>query len=94
MHSRTLPETAFTSSGPVPEGRESAYAYRKLPDGRDLTMYPMLFTWRICLGDQGSLCYDRHWCYAREDYISAIRVMLDWDGNGDPPGPFIKSDRD
>jgi hypothetical protein len=93
MHSRTLPETAFTSS-PVPEGRESAFAYRALPDGRELTMYPMLFTWRICLGDQGSLCYDRHWCYARENFAAAILTLKYWDGIGEPPGPFIKSDRD
>ena len=75
----------------IPESRPRASAYRALPDGRELVVYRMLFTWRLCLGDQEAQTYDRHWCFHTSE--EAVRA-LEWDGNGDPPGAWIKSDRD
>jgi hypothetical protein len=97
MSSPGLPTTASISNPLTitpPAGREGCIGYRALDDGRELTLYRMIFTWRLCLGAQGSQTYDRHWCYALEDFTDAVRVLAHWDGTGDPPGSFVKSDRD
>lgn len=78
----------------IPAGRETAYAYRALPDGRELVLYRMLFTWRLCVGDQGARTYDRHYCFPVGGFDRARDVLETWDGVGDPPEPFIKSSRD
>jgi hypothetical protein len=77
----------------IPPGRERCAAYRALPDGRELVVYRMLFTWRLCLGDQGSMVYDRHWCFPVAEFETVRAVVESWDGDGEPPGPVIKSDR-
>jgi hypothetical protein len=92
MSSPNLPTTASTSD--LPAGRENAVAYRALPDGTELTLYRMIYTWRLCYGAQGFQTYDRHWCYALENFQDALSALELWDGTGDPPGSFVKSDRD
>jgi hypothetical protein len=78
----------------IPPGRERCRAYRALPGGRELVLYRMLFTWRLCLGEQGAMTYERHWCFPVAEFERVAEIVATWDGEGDPPGPVIKSDRD
>lgn len=70
---------------------QGALCHRDLDDGRVLVLYPMLFTWRLCLGWQGDAGYTRAWCYPPERLADAINAQGRWDGNtADPPGRWIK----
>lgn len=58
---------------------------RQLDDGRALFIYRMMFGYRLCIGPDDSPVYDDFYCYPREPFEA-----LGWDGQGDPPGPWIK----
>lgn len=60
---------------------------RQLPTGEWAALAPMLFTTDIfIIVDEYS--WRTRWSYA---YMSdAARALRDWDGTGDPPGPWIK----
>lgn len=69
---------------------------RELPDGRILSLYRMMFTIALCVmrpgyahafPDNGRIT---RYCYAHEHIAEAIDAVADWDGSGDPPGPWIK----
>lgn len=64
---------------------ERSIAHRVLENGMELTVYPMLFTFRLCLGPAGAPTYDDAWCYHKAD--DAVRACEEWDGEGDDP-PF------
>ena len=60
---------------------------RKLPDGMWIGIMPMLFTTGLFVGlDQRG--WDRRYCYEHEK--DAARAAFEWDGQGAPPGPWIK----
>ena len=67
--------------------REGALYQRELPDGRELVVYPMLFNDRIVVGLPDAPTYDDGWCMVKG---TAVDVAATWDGEGDPPGPWIK----
>ena len=71
-------EESFAKSG-----REGSIYNRELEDGRELTVYPMLFTFRLCIGEAGAGTYDDAWCY--DNAFDAILAAKDWDGKGDDP---------
>jgi hypothetical protein len=60
---------------------------RLMPDGHVAGVNPFLWTYGLCtkLDWNG---YDDRWCF--ESPISALIALADWDGKGDPPGPWIK----
>lgn len=64
--------------------REGALAQRLLPDGRELVVYPQLFTSRLIVGMPDAQWYDDCWCYHRPE--DAIAAMNEWDGKGEPTG--------
>jgi hypothetical protein len=70
------------------------YLYRKeLDDGREIVVYPMLFTDRLCIGVAGDGGYERAWCYPRlhpAGQTTAVIAAEAWDGEGDPPVGWIK----
>lgn len=57
-------------------------------DGLELTVYRMIFNDRICVGEPGAPTYERAFCFPQDG--SAIVAAERWDGEGDPPGPWIK----
>lgn len=62
-------------------------APRQLPNGDWIALTPFLFTVGLVVGiDEFS--YRTRFCYP--DFKSALAALLLWDGNGDPPGPWIK----
>lgn len=66
---------------------------RELDDGREIVVYPMLFTDRVCIGLTGEHGYDRAWCYPKEHPMGrsiATAAAEEWDGEGDPPEGWIK----
>lgn len=64
--------------------REGALYERPLDDGRELVVYPMLYTFRLCIGAQGATTYDDAWCY--DSAAAAVLAAQAWDGAGtDPP---------
>jgi hypothetical protein len=72
----------------VAETQAVGYLYRReLDDGREIVVYPMLFTTRVCIGPTGE-GYDRAWCYPNQD--AAVAAADRWGGEGDPPGGWIK----
>lgn len=68
-----------------------AYAHRDLPDGRTITVYQMIFTWRLCIGQtDDDVGYDRAWCYEPRFKADMEDALHTWDGEGDPPGRWLK----
>lgn len=62
-------------------------APRRLDDGRWVALLKMLFTTGLFVGiDQSG--YQTRFCY--EHMSDAIAALIEWDGIGDPPGPWIK----
>lgn len=61
---------------------------RELGDGRILVVYSMIYNDRICLGPAGWPTYDRAFCYPKGG--AAVEAAERWDGEGDPPGEWIK----
>lgn len=70
---------------------------RQLADGSWLAMKRMMFTTALCmirddyhddtrrLGNSGQI---RRFCY--EHGRDALVAVVTWDGQGDPPGPWVK----
>ncbi len=67
-----------------------AHAHRELADGRDLIVYEMIYTWRLCVGQRDAGNYDRAWCYEPRFYNDVVAALSTWDGRGDPPGRWLK----
>lgn len=63
--------------------RLGALYTRELDDGREIVVYQMLFTARVCIGPAGAPHYDDAWCY--DTAAQAIEAAKIWDGEGDPP---------
>ena len=62
---------------------------RVLPDGTRCGLHRMMFTSALLVGiSKDGLEYERRYCYP--DFIAAFAALIVWDGNGDPPGPWIK----
>lgn len=68
--------------------RPGALAQRILDDGRELVAYRTIFTTRLCLGAAGDPGYDDAWCY--ESAIDCLYACAVWNGEGDPPGRWIR----
>ena len=72
-----------------PDQRPGALAVRYLDDGRELTVYPMIYTTRLCIGPADSLGYDDAWCF--KSMPDCLLACAEWDGQGDdPPGRWIR----
>jgi hypothetical protein len=69
--------------------RPEAIYYRALPDGFEICVYRMLFSWRVCFGEQGEWggIIDGY-CYRDAD--KAIAAASQWDGTGDAPDGWHK----
>ena len=59
-----------------------AVAFRKLGDGRAIWIYPMMYTFKLCIGPLGSPWFDDGWCY--KDLPSAHAAFDAWDPNVQP----------
>ncbi len=76
----------------ITELQENGYRHASfLPDGKVAGIQRMLFTFGLCCGihREGNLLFhDYRYCYEHE--ADAIAALSEWDGKGDPPGPWIK----
>lgn len=81
-HDTKPPETP-TSTAEYP----GALFVKPLDDGSVICVYRYLFNDRITWG-YGSESYERGFCFQQDG--SAFTAALEWDGTGDPPGPWIK----
>ena len=67
-------------------------AFRKLADGRGVWIYPMLYTFKLCIGRLGTPCFDDGWCYA--DLDSAVAAFALWDPELEPePSGWVRHPR-
>jgi hypothetical protein len=58
---------------------------RVLPDGRELSLWPMLFgNTRLCIGWPGVGAFDDGYCFHHA--ALGVAAVLGWDGSGDPAG--------
>lgn len=73
-------------SNPYP----GSISHRDLDNGRVLVLYPMIYTYRLCLGWQGDEGYSRAWCYDPLMLDDAGHDLMFWNGEGDPPGRWQK----
>jgi hypothetical protein len=64
---------------------------RDLENGTTLYLTEMLFNVRLVQGPTGWLTFDRGWCYDRRLLAPAMHDAMNWDGEGDPPGPWMKA---
>lgn len=62
-------------------------AVRRLPTGELAGCRPQLFTTSLCVGVDDE-AYRTRYCYERAEDAKA--ALTQWDGAGDPPGPWIK----
>lgn len=62
--------------------REGAVYHRPLSDGRELVVYPMVFTARLCIGEQDSPFYDDAWCFA--SVADAVTAADAWNPTAEP----------
>lgn len=85
-------EIVTPATGPEDEVRnyEGALGWRNLEDGRVIVLYPMIYTWRLCVGQQMDGGYDRGWCYPKGSLAPALIALAHWDGNDDPVDGWIK----
>jgi hypothetical protein len=60
---------------------------RTLPTGKIAGLHQMMFTYGLYVG-LGFALWEKRYCYEHES--DALTALLAWDGNGDPPGPWIK----
>lgn len=66
---------------------EGYHPIRQLPSGEWAAVFDMLTTAALCVGcDESS--YRTRFCYERR--ADAKRALREWDGAGDPPGPWVK----
>jgi hypothetical protein len=49
---------------------------RLLDDGRQLWLYPMLLTHRLCIGLPGNDSYDDAWCF--DNFTSGLCALIEW----------------
>lgn len=61
-------------------------AGREIGGGLWMCVAPMIFTYRVMVCDPGSV-YD-HACYER--LSDALEAYEQWDGQGQPPGPYTR----
>lgn len=61
--------------------------YRRVIEGQVVAVAKFLYTWGLLL-DVTEESYSGRYCYASFD--DAMFAMENWDGTGDPPGPWIK----
>lgn len=66
----------------------SYYAVTKLPSGETAALSDFLFTTGLIVG-LASAGYRVRYCY--ENRLDAIEALSLWDGQNDPPGPWIKA---
>ena len=68
----------------IPPGREGAIYWKPLPDGFEITVYPMTYgKARVCFGEQGPTGgITNAYCY--ENPTLAVVAASLWDGEGDP----------
>lgn len=60
---------------------------RKLPTGEWAALQKMLYTTGLFIvTDEYS--WRTRWCY--EHAADALMALAEWDGKGDPPGPWVK----
>lgn len=88
------PEAARPPCGSPQPCREWALFCRVLDDGRIMHLIPLMFTFRVCVAsasENRSGCFADGWCYAKQRLAAAVHVALFWDGQGDPPGPWIRN---
>jgi hypothetical protein len=60
---------------------------RKLPSGEWAALMRFMFTMGLVVGID-LVGYRTRYCYEFDD--EALDALLQWDGHGDPPGPWIK----
>lgn len=73
--------------------QESAWPCRQLPNGWRLHLIPMIFTIRLSVSkpiDEVTDCATDGWCYAKAKSADAVAAFIFWNGDDDPPGPWIK----
>lgn len=68
--------------------REEGYLdIREIPGKGLCALKPFMFTWGLMVG-LNRIGYDYRYCY--QNLADALRALQKWDGEGDPPGPWIK----
>jgi hypothetical protein len=67
---------------------ENGYSFvRQMKNGEWIGILQQIYTYRLCVGlDQFG--YKRGYCY--EKLIDAVVAVADYEGEGDPSGPWIK----
>lgn len=67
---------------------EGFLAMRQLDDGRVIGVRPMLYTTGLAVGITPFEACEYQYCY--ESALDCLRAYTAWDGQGDPPGPWLK----
>ena len=67
------------------------YFWRRLDSGIEIGIIRMLFTWDLCYNINPKSMFDAYeYRYAYETEGEAVEACVLWDGEGHPPGNWIK----
>ena len=61
---------------------------RQLPDGRWIAVTNQIYTTSLYVDVTERSAYRKRFCFERT--AEAVQALEEWDGTGDPPGPWIK----
>ena len=81
----------FINSEPYLYEEAGFTSVKRLDSGLEIGVIKMLFTWDLCCNinpDNMFDAYEYRYSYATE--YEAVEALLMWDGDGHPPGNWIK----
>ncbi len=64
---------------------------RDLGDGREVHCVVELYYFRVSIGPVGGDAWTAAWWYGPEDREAVLAAFNAWDGEGDAPGPWIRT---
>lgn len=68
---------------------EGSLAEHEVGDEHIVVVYRFIYNDRVCFGRKDDPWgHDRAFCFPQDG--SAFTAATEWDGTGDPPGPWIK----
>ena len=67
------------------------HCFRRLDNGIEIAVIKMLFTWDLCYNINPNSMFDAYeYRYMYESEMEAVEACVLWDGEGHPPGNWIK----
>ena len=85
------PDSEWTIKNPYLYMEAGFHCVKQLESGLEIGVIKMLFTWDLCYNiNPNSMTQVYEYRYAYETEGEAVEALVHWDGEGHPPGNWIK----